>query len=86
MTVGQFTNPVEEMEGVRRAALVRKAVGALPEHHRNVLIWRDFEGREYSEISEILGCSVGGAKLRVLRARRALKDRLEPLLQAGEKG
>jgi RNA polymerase sigma-70 factor (ECF subfamily) len=86
MSVGQFTNPVEDMEGDRRAALVRKAVSALPGHHRNVLIWRDFEGREYSEIAEILGCSVGGAKLRVLRARRALRDRLEPLLQAGEKG
>lgn len=85
MTVGTHVNPVEELEEDRRARLVRKALNALPQHHRNVLIWRDFEEREYGEIAEILGCSVGGAKLRVLRARRALKDRLEPLLNAGEK-
>ncbi|MGI8923094.1 MAG: RNA polymerase sigma factor [Fimbriimonadales bacterium] len=83
MTVGTPVNPVEELEGDRRAKLVRKALAALPEHHRNVLIWRDFEQREYAEISEILGCSTGGAKLRVLRARRALRDRLSPLLEGG---
>lgn len=84
MTVGSTINPVEEMEEDRRALIVRKAVAALPPHHRTVLIWRDFEDREYSEIAEILGCSVGGAKLRVLRARRALRDRLAPLLNFGE--
>lgn len=84
MTVGSVVNPVDELEEDRRAVLVRKAVAALPTHHRTVLIWRDFEEREYGEIAEILGCSIGGAKLRVLRARRALRDRLAPLLRDGE--
>lgn len=83
MTIGDTINPVEELEEDRRSRIVRKAVAALPPHHKNVLIWRDFEEREYSEIAEILGCSVGGAKLRVLRARRALRDRLAPLLNEG---
>ncbi len=80
MTVGNVVNPVEELEEERRAKLVRKAVQALPAHHRGVLILRDFEEKDYKEIAEILKCTVGGAKLRVLRARRALRDRLEPLL------
>jgi RNA polymerase sigma-70 factor (ECF subfamily) len=80
MTVGDVPNPVEELEEERRARLVRRAVAALPNHHRQVLIWRDFEEREYGDIAEMLGCSVGGAKLRVLRARRALRDRLGPML------
>lgn len=80
MTVGATINPVESLETDRRAAIVRKAVQGLPVHHRSILIMRDFEEREYSEIASILNCTVGGAKLRVLRARRALRDRLEPLL------
>ncbi len=84
MTVGSNVNPVDELEEDRRARLVRKAIMALPEHHRAVLVWRDFEEREYGDIASILGCSIGGAKLRVLRARRALKDRLGPMLSAGE--
>lgn len=80
MTVGATINPVDELETDRRAAIVRKAVQGLPAHHRSILIMRDFEEREYSEIASILNCTIGGAKLRVLRARRALRDRLEPLL------
>lgn len=77
---GVSPNPVEEMERNRTAALVREAVMALPSHHRTAIILRDFEGKEYDEIGEVFGCSTGGAKLRVLRARRALKARLAPLL------
>lgn len=84
MTVGRTVSPIEDLEKERQAQMVRKAVNALPSHHRQVLIMRDFEEREYTEISEILGCTVGGAKLRVLRARRALRDRLAPLLKEME--
>lgn len=84
MTVGKRVNPVEDLDQEQRAIIVRKALMALPAHHRGVIILRDFEEREYHEIAEILGCSVGGAKLRVLRARRALKDRLAPLLGEGD--
>lgn len=76
---GVSPNPIEEIERSRTAALVRQAVMALPPHHRTAIILRDFEGKEYEEIGEVFGCSTGGAKLRVLRARRALKARLAPL-------
>jgi RNA polymerase sigma-70 factor (ECF subfamily) len=84
MTVGKVVDPVNEIESDRRAELVREAVLALPEHHRKVLVLRDFEDREYSEIAEMLNTSVGGAKLRVLRARRALRDKLAPLFEEGK--
>ena len=45
-----------------------------------MIVMRDIEEREYSDIAEVLGCTIGGAKLRVLRARRALRDRITPLL------
>ena len=80
MTIGDTQNPIENLEQERRAIVLRKALNALPVHHRSVIILRDLEEREYPEIAQILGCTVGGAKLRVLRARRALRDRIAPML------
>ncbi len=80
MTVGSFENAQENLEEAQRHSTLRRALNALPEHHRAAIVLRDLEEREYPEIAKILGCTVGGAKLRVLRARRALKQRLEPLL------
>src|SRR5579862_7981872 len=84
MTIGTLEDPIQNLEEDRRKLALKKALNALPMHHRTVIILRDIEEREYSEISQILSCTVGGAKLRVLRARRALKDRIAPLL--GEEG
>jgi RNA polymerase sigma-70 factor (ECF subfamily) len=81
MTVGTSDDPVQNLEDDRRRDLLRRALAALPPHHRTMIVLRDLEEREYPEISNILGCSVGGAKLRVLRARRALRDRIAPLLE-----
>lgn len=80
MTVGNFENPVENLEQESRQNILRKAILALPDHHRQMIVMRDLEEKEYDEIAEICNCSVGGAKLRVLRARRALRDRVAPML------
>lgn len=82
MTVGTSTeDPVENLEQERRRELLRRAIAALPDHHRNAIIFRDIEEMDYDDIAEYFKCSVGGAKLRVLRARRALRDRLAPLME-----
>lgn len=80
MTIGDTDDPVQNLEEERRRGALRKALLALPSHHRSMIVLRDIEEREYPEIAAILGCTVGGAKLRVLRARRALRDRIAPLL------
>ncbi len=81
MTLGSPEDPVENLEGDRRIDAIKRALNALPPHHRSVIVLRDLEGREYPEIAGVLNCTVGGAKLRVLRARRALRDRVAPLLE-----
>ncbi|AIE87738.1 RNA polymerase sigma factor [Fimbriimonas ginsengisoli] len=80
MTIGDTEDPVQNLEAERRKKALRSALNALPVHHRSVIVLRDIEEREYPDIASILGCTVGGAKLRVLRARRALRDRIAPLL------
>ncbi len=59
-----------------------KALNQLPEPQRQLILMRDIEQMEYEQIAEILKTTVGGVKLRVMRARRALKIQLEPLLRA----
>jgi RNA polymerase sigma-70 factor (ECF subfamily) len=81
MTVGNgVEDPIDKMEMESRRALLREAIASLPDHHRNAIIFRDIQEMEYDDIAAFFKCSVGGAKLRVLRARRALRDRLTPLL------
>lgn len=82
MTVGSVDDdPSGMLEDERRAHLLRRAIHALPDHHRNIIIMRDIQEMEYRDIADLLNCTIGGAKLRVLRARRALRDRLAPLLE-----
>lgn len=80
MTIGMTEDPVQNLESDRRKEALRRALNALPIHHRSMIVLRDIEEREYSEIAQICGCTIGGAKLRVLRARRVLRDRIAPLL------
>jgi RNA polymerase sigma-70 factor (ECF subfamily) len=84
MTLGAAEDPVANLEEDRRKSALRRALNALPVHHRMMIVLRDIEERDYPEIASTLGCSIGGAKLRVLRARRALRDRIGPLLGEDE--
>ncbi len=81
MTVGHTEDPIENLQREQLKSILRRAIGALPDHHRNVIMMRDIEEMEYPDMADLLGCTVGGAKLRVLRARRALRDRVAPLLE-----
>jgi RNA polymerase sigma-70 factor (ECF subfamily) len=64
-------------------AEVRAAIDRLPASYRNVLLLRDIEGLSIKEVAEMLGVSENNAKVRLHRARNALKKELEPLLNEG---
>ncbi|MEN3002364.1 MAG: sigma-70 family RNA polymerase sigma factor [Armatimonadota bacterium] len=77
--------PPDSDEAVRESTIqevFHQALQQLPEAQRQLIVMRDLEEMEYEQMAQILGCTVGGVKLRVLRARRALKAKLEPLLRA----
>ncbi len=59
-------------EAREHAALVRTLVDRLPEMQREALILRVFEELPHAEIAEILGISVGAAKMNLLHARKKL--------------
>ncbi len=58
--------------------LVRARIDELPEAYRVVLLLRDIEGLDTAETAAALGTTVEAVKMRLHRARLALKALLEP--------
>jgi len=61
-------------------SLVDQTVALLPEHHRQVFVLRELEGKSYEEIAEITDCNLGTVKSRLNRARTAFATMIEPHL------
>lgn len=63
--------------------LVREAIDRLPKNYRTVLLLRDIEGLSGAEVGEMLGITTGAVKVRLHRARQALREILDPHLRKG---
>ena len=66
-------NRVERSEELQQ---VRAALARLPEHHRRILILREFEGFDYQSIADVLHVKKGTVRSRLARARIRLKKEL----------
>ena len=77
--------PFEQLAALEIRVAVHRALQEIPEVFRGAVILRDLEGLSYEEVAEVLECSVGTVKSRILRGRRALRELLEPLLSLGER-
>jgi len=61
---------------------VQRALQELPHDLRVATVLYDIEGVPYGEIARVLGIPEGTVKSRIHRARKALRDRLRPLMGA----
>jgi len=73
-------DPTSAVERVERVAAVEAALDALGPDHRAVVILKDFDGKRYEEISDLLEIPVGTVRSRLHRARCELRDRLRFLV------
>ncbi len=72
-------SPEELLQRADARKRVWEALDALPESYRTVLLLRDIEGFSTRETAEWLETTEGGVRVRLHRARSALKERLRPL-------
>lgn len=59
--------------------ILEEALDRLPEVQKSVVLLRDYEGYNYSEISEITGLGESQVKVYIFRARKALKSYIKRL-------
>lgn len=72
----RFTHAaVAAMPGTR--VDLERAIAALPEKAREVLVLRDVEGFKYEEIARMTGVTLGTVKAQIHRARGLVKEALE---------
>ena len=65
------------VERKETAAMVRQAIAQLPDHYRLVLTLRDIEERDTIETAAALGTTTTVVKVRLHRARQALRTLLD---------
>ena len=65
------------LERKETASIVRQAIAMLPDQHRAVLVLRDIEERDTAETAAILGATTTVVKVRLHRARQALRTLLD---------
>ena len=72
-----LSNPYEDATHKDKMDLVRKLVDRLPEKQRSCMQLRDFEGKPYKEIAEILGVTEEQVKINIFRARQSVKEKFQ---------
>ncbi len=78
----EFEDPRSRPDDMFRQRHLRQAVeesvAKLPEHHRDVFVLRELEGKSYEEIAEITDCNLGTVKSRLNRARNSFAELIAP--------
>lgn len=86
--LGRETASLDPLDAAVRsetARLVRVALGSLPVVERELIILREYEEMGYDEIARIMKCSPSTVGVKLFRARRRLRERIESLLGAGNR-
>ena len=69
------SNPQDRMIQEDRVSLVRQIIDSLPEKQRSCMQLRDFEGKSYKEIAQVLDITEEQVKVNIFRARQMFKQK-----------
>ena len=69
------SNPEEQVQQSDRIKLVKELIDHLPEKQRSVIQLRDFEGKSYKEIADIMQMTDEQVKVTLFRARQTIKKK-----------
>jgi len=80
------TDPERSVTARETLRQVREAIDSLPQAYRLVAVLRFGLEMKYCEIAHALGISEGAVEVRLVRARRMLRERLSPALAGAPEG
>ncbi len=64
---------VENVEAGEMETLIKAAIASLPEEEHLVVVLKEYQGMQYSEIAEVLNCPIGTLKSHNYRAHQKLE-------------
>lgn len=73
-------DPAASISRDELSAAIERAMSALPDELRHALALREIDGMTYEQIASLLKCPVGTVRSRIFRARKAIDERIRPLL------
>lgn len=82
---GRSVEPSREVLGAELMDAINAAVSRLPETVRTAFVLRDVEGMSTREAAELLDVSESALKVRLHRARLALRHELAPYLEESDR-
>ncbi|MBQ3290479.1 MAG: sigma-70 family RNA polymerase sigma factor [Kiritimatiellae bacterium] len=71
-----ITSPVSRVDRDERHAILRRALAAMPENDRAILVMRHFDGMGNAECAAALGLTEKAASIRYVRALERLQQKL----------
>lgn len=80
----QIYGEENEMRSESLHERLRVAIELLPPALREVYVLREINGLEYDQVAMVAGCTQEAARMRISRARRALRKALERYLEKSE--
>jgi RNA polymerase sigma-70 factor, ECF subfamily len=80
-TAAWSESPETMLQRSELSRLVRRSIDELPETYRAVLMLRDIEELSTEEVAMMLGTTANAVKIRLHRARQALRALLDPHLR-----
>lgn len=77
----EISNPENLTLSEELKQVVFHAIEALPDDLKTAMTLRELDGLSYEEIADVMGCPVGTVRSRIFRAREAVENKIQPLIQ-----
>ena len=77
----EISNPENLMLSDELKRVVFRTIESLPEDLRMAITLRELDGLSYEERAEVMDCPVGTVRSRIFRAREAIDEKVQPLIQ-----
>jgi RNA polymerase sigma-70 factor (ECF subfamily) len=76
----EYASPEREALAEELKSTIYMAIDDLPSDLREAITLREIEGLSYEDIAAVMDCPIGTVRSRIFRAREAIDEKLEPIL------